>query len=146
MEININEVLALLIPIIAIVMGIGIAFFAVFLDYSKRKRLMELYHQQRMAAIDKGIEMPPMPLDLLTADPRRRTRSSPLLRGLIWLFAGATLVVALYAGDLREKAFFGLIPAGIGAAYLIYYFAEGKKLAAEERAKELSETKPPVPV
>ncbi|MHB8523434.1 MAG: hypothetical protein ACYDH9_22125 [Limisphaerales bacterium] len=37
-----------------------------------------------------------------------------------------------------EKGF-DLIPAGIGTAYLIYYFAEGKKLAAEEK---LAETKP----
>jgi hypothetical protein len=32
--------------------------------------------------------------------------------------------------------FFGLIPAGVGLAYLIYYFIEGKHEVAAFRAKE----------
>lgn len=141
-----EHLVALLIPIIAIVLGIGTGIIAMSLDYLKRRKLMELYHQQRMAAIDKGIDLPPMPLDLLTADIRHRQRSRPLLKGLILIFVGITVVIALYADDRGKLAFYGLIPLGIGLAYLIYHFAEGKTLAAEERQKELSETKPPARV
>ena len=133
-------IVALFIPIIAIVMGIGCGIIALVLDYLKRRRLMELFHQQRMAAIDKGVELPPMPLDLLTADIRRK-RSNPLLKGLLLVFIGITVAAALYANEGWEPACYGLITAGIGLAYLIYYAVEGKKLAAEEREEKLAETK-----
>ena len=134
------QIISLLIPIIAIVMGIGCGIIALVLDYLKRRRLMELYHQQRMAAIDKGVELPPMPLDLLTADIRRK-HSNPLLKGLLLVLIGITVAAALYANQGWQTACYGLIPAGIGLAYLIYYAVEGKKLAAEEREEKLAETK-----
>ena len=60
-------VLSLFIPIIAIVMGIGIGMLAIYLRYRKRKEISAHYHQERMAAIEKGIECPPWP-DRLLAD------------------------------------------------------------------------------
>jgi hypothetical protein len=55
-------------------------------------------------------------------------RSSYLLPGLIWLFVGVGLFVALGAVAGDEVRYFGLIPAGVGLAFLIYYFVEGRKL------------------
>jgi hypothetical protein len=43
--------------------------------------------------------------------------------------------------------FLGLIPLGIGLAYLIYYFTEGKKVEArwlEHDLAQRSATRPPV--
>ncbi len=60
-----------------------------------------------------------------------------LLRGLIWLFVGLGILVTL-SGISRpgaEKSWLlGFIPTGVGLAYLIYYFVEGKRVE-EETAK-----------
>lgn len=123
-------------------MGIGIAMLAIYLNYRKRKDLFTLYHQERMAALDKGVELPPLP-DALFSDeagpynPRRH-----LLKGLTWLFIGLGLGVALWATVEFRWALFALIPIGIGLAHLIYYFAEGKKEAeAAEQTRPASLTK-----
>ena len=124
-----TEELALLIPIISVIMGIGVAMLAIYLGYRKRKELLDHFHQERMAAIEKGIECPPWPDKLLgdenaPASPRRH-----LLKGLVWLFIGLGGMVAVYVAIDHEQALWGLIPAGIGLAHLIYYFVEGKKEA-----------------
>ena len=127
-----TEILALFIPIIAIIMGIGIAMLAIFLQYRKRKETFALYHQERMAALEKGVELPPLPDYLVTDDARPLRPYHPrryLLKGLIWLFVGIGLGVALWACADWEPALFSLILIGVGLAYLIYYFVEGKKEA-----------------
>jgi len=131
----------LLIGALGIVMGCAIPIVAITLDFIKRKRFMELAHQQRMAAIEKGIDLPPLSMALLEENRGYRRRSSSLLRGLVWLFMGLGIMVALYARDEEfRKAVYGAIPAGVGLAYLIYYFAEGKKVE-----EELRKTEPPPP-
>jgi hypothetical protein len=131
----------LLIGALGIVMGCAIPIVAITLDFIKRKRFMELAHQQRMAAIEKGIDLPPLSMALLEEGRGYRRRSSSLLRGLVWLFMGLGIMVALYARDEEfRKAVYGAIPAGVGLAYLIYYFAEGKKVE-----EELRKTEPPPP-
>ena len=131
-----EALLALFIPILAIVMGCGIGLLAVYLDYAKRKRFMELQHQQRMAAIEKGIDLPPMTMECLGLEHRPRRRPSYLLKGLVWLFVGSGIVGVMFANFRERQALYGLIPAGIGLAYLIYYFVEGKKLEAASRQAE----------
>src|SRR5690606_24212330 len=118
-----------LIPIFAIVFAIGlplsIPIVFLVLNYRKRRRLMELHHAERMAAIERGMDVPPLPLELIDGRPRRR-RSS-LLPGLVWLFVGLAVLVSMRTIAERE-ALLGLIPMGVGLAYLIYYFAEGRKV------------------
>ena len=131
-----TEKLALIIPIISVIMGMGIAMLAIYLGYRKRKELLDHFHQERMAAIEKGIECPPWP-DRLLGD--ENTPPSPrrhLLKGLVWLFIGLAAMVAVYAKEDLSHALFGLIPAGIGLAHLIYYIVEGRKEAeaAEQTA------------
>ena len=123
--------LALMIPIIAIIMGIGLGMLAIYLGYRKRKEVFALYHQERMAAIEKGIDCPPWP-DRLLADDDAPSSPSPrrhLLKGLVWLFIGLGAAVAVYATFDFNHALFGLTPAGIGLAHLIYYLVEGRKEA-----------------
>lgn len=124
--------LGLMIPIITIVMGVGIAMLAIYLGYRRRKEMFALYHQERMAAIEKGVEVPPLPEALLTEDGKPLRPYHPrrhLLRGLAWLFVGIGLGIALWASVDSNWALFSLIPIGIGLAHLIYYFVEGKKEA-----------------
>jgi hypothetical protein len=138
-----TDILAMFIPIIAIVMGIGMGMLSIYLNYQKRKEMFALYHQERMAAIEKGIELPPLPEDFFHEDggPSRRSPHRTLLTGLILLFIGVTLYFALHF-TIPGTALYALVPGGVGAAYLIYYFTVGRKMAAameEERKARLAE-------
>ena len=90
--------------------------------------------------------MPPLPEVFFAEDTAPYTPRRNLLKGLIWLFVGLGVLLALHKADEEDAAWFGLIPMGIGAAYLIYYFTVGRKeaeaLEAAEKAK-LAETKRP---
>lgn len=128
-----------LIPLFAIVFAIGLPLsipivFAV-LNYRRRKHLMELHHAERMAAIERGMEVPPLPLDLID---NRKPRRSSLLPGLVWLFVGLSVLIAMRSVS-EEEALFGLIPTGVGLAYLIYYFVEGRKLEARQREESAAQ-------
>jgi hypothetical protein len=127
---NLSEHMALLIPILAVLGAATIPAIYLFLRFLRRRRLFDLYHEERMAAIAKGIELPPLPDALLYEGGRAKPRSpgQALLKGLIWLFIGIGLFLAVRA-EHRSEGLFALIPVGIGCAYLIYYFIEGRKAA-----------------
>lgn len=143
------QTLIFVIPIIAIVMGLGTGMVKIYLDYRKRRDMFALYHQERMAAIDKGIELPPLPQDFFheEAKPSRVAPHGTLLSGLILVFLGLALLLALhFTPAVRESApgtpLFALIPVAVGVACLIYYFSVGRKLAAvmeEERKARLAQ-------
>jgi hypothetical protein len=126
---------AVLIPLVAIVMSLAIPIVAIIAELAKRRKFYELHHKERLAAIEKGVELPPLPAEFLGSKPKGRPRY--LLRGLIWLFVGLGLLIAL-SGITRSEAekswLLGFIPTGVGLAYLIYYFVEGKRVE-EETAK-----------
>jgi hypothetical protein len=126
--------MALMIPIISIIMGIGIGMLGMYLGFRKRKELLTCYHQERMAAIEKGIDCPPWPERLLSDEDASPSPRRHLLKGLVWLFIGLAASVAVYATVDIRRALFGLIPVGIGLAHLIYYAVEGRREAeAAER-------------
>jgi hypothetical protein len=141
-------VVFLFVPIVAIVMVFGSVMWKIYFDYRKRKEMFALYHQERMAAIEKGIDLPPLPEDFFheAARPPRRPSHATLLTGLIMLFTGLTLYLALHFTAPRtdtggDAALYALIPAGIGVACLLYYFAVGRKMAQameEERKARLA--------
>ena len=116
------EQMALLIPILGIVLGVGIAVVAIVSSHREKQKRAELRHRERMAAIEKGIELPPDP----DSEPAPKKGSS-LRSGLISLFLGVVLYFAIreVAGD--DVALFGLIPAAIGVGSLISYFVEGRR-------------------
>ena len=127
-----------LIPLFGIVFAVGLPLsipiiFAV-LNYRKRRRLMELHHAERMAAIERGMDVPPLPLALIDGRSARRRRTS-LLPGLVWLFVGLALLISMQTIS-DEEAMLGLIPTGVGLAYLIYYFVEGRKIEAKQMEEE----------
>ncbi len=126
---------ASMIPIFGIVFSIGgpmvMLIVWITLDYHKRRRLMELNHAERMAAIERGMDLPPLPIDLLDGRRPRRRRSS-LLPGLVWFFIGLALVIGMRMIDGDVPLIGGLIPLGIGVAYLIYYFVEGRHVEARQ--------------
>jgi hypothetical protein len=132
-----------IIPVVAIVFSIGLPMTAVIvwivLNYRKRRRLMELHHAERMAAIERGMEVPPLPVELIDGRGPRRRRSS-LLPGLVWFFIGAAVVVgALSSGEDDIPVWLGLVPLGIGLAYLIYYAVEGRRVEARILEQDLAD-------
>ena len=124
-----EDTLALFIPITAIVMSLLIPIVFAIVDYGKRKVIVEAHHKERLAAIERGMELPPLP-DAFYQSLKPARRSSYLLPGLIWLFVGVGLFLALGAVAGEDVRLFGLIPAGVGVAFLIYYIVEGRKVTA----------------
>jgi hypothetical protein len=121
--IDLKHILPFMIPIIAIVMGVGIGMLALWLDHQKKTRMLELHHQERLLALERGIELPPLSSTLAEAGPRHAplTPSDYLRRGLIWLLAGSALGAALWTGGGVSSGIWGLVPMSVGAAYLIWY-------------------------
>jgi hypothetical protein len=125
------ERMALTIPIIGIIGLCTLPIVVFVLRYLRRRRLFELYHEERMAAIEKGVDVPPLPEALLVESGRRKPLrpGETLLKGLVWLFVGVGVVLVLQAESPRHLSI-GLIPVGVGLAYLIYYWVEGRKIPA----------------
>jgi hypothetical protein len=140
------SIAGMLIPVVAIVMGIGIGMLALVLEHRKRDKIFTLYHQERMAALEKGQELPPLPEEFFY-EGKRPSPHAKLLGGLICLFLGAALGIALYFLAGFNIALFALIPFSVGAALLLYYFTVGRKEAeameAAYRAKTSSGNRPP---
>ena len=125
------EVFVLFIPITAIVMTLLIPIVYVIVDYRRRRDIVEAHHKERMAAIERGMELPPLPDAFF--NPFRNRRPRHLLVGMIWFLVGITLFAALRAVAGESVMYFGLIPAAIGLAYLVYYAIEGRHEAAAAR-------------
>lgn len=137
-----------------------------------RHRKLQLFHQERMAALEKGV---PVPSGYTPAPPW-----SPrvyLLRGLVWSFVGVALIIGILAiarstqrpesaettlwraknlsqnlgisaeearqiaqkdGASRQEgvptgmALLGLIPVGVGLAYLIFYYTGDMRRSRDE--------------
>jgi hypothetical protein len=111
-----------LIPITAIIFGIGIGMLGLWTDHKRKSQMLEQAHRERMAAIEKGIELPPMPNpSLADATPKSAPNPAKILRsGVFMLSLGIVLYCALVTVGAREAAVFGLIPATIGLANLAY--------------------------
>jgi Domain of unknown function (DUF6249) len=132
-----------IIPLFGIVFAVGlplsIPIVWIVLNYRKRRRLMELHHAERMAAIERGMDIPPLPMELIDGGSPRRRRTS-LLPGLVWFFVGLAIAGGMLLANEEDVPWMvGLIPLGIGAAYLIYYFTEGRKIESRLLEHELTE-------
>jgi len=116
-----TEHMALMIPILGIIMGVGIAIIAIITAHREKQKRVELRHRERLAAIEKGVELAPDP------EPDAGVKkTSSLKSGLSGVFIGAVLYFALYRVVNEDVALFGLIPAALGFATLISYFVEGR--------------------
>jgi hypothetical protein len=133
---NLPAVLPLLIPIIG--MLIPIAF--IVCSYLRRRDLLQAWHEQRMAAIAKGIELPPMPFNPDADDgahgstcERAANPNKNLLTGLVLMACGLGIGVFLWA--IRPMIGIdiwsvGAIPALLGVAFVVYHYAGGRAAAA----------------
>jgi uncharacterized membrane protein YeiB len=124
------EQMALLIPIFGIVFGIGAGIVAIITQARRRGKEFELRHKERMAAIERGLDVPSEPLEPIE---RPKTHAQYLLRGMVWLGVGIAITFA--AGDLvgDQVSRLGAIPAAVGIAYLIYYFVAKPKEPGKDK-------------
>ncbi len=120
-----DGMVALFIPLFGIVFGVGMAIVAIMTVHREKTQRVELRHKERLAAMEKGLELPPELED--PDNGGKRSRSGSLRSGLIGVGVGIVLYFALdrLAGD--DIALFGLIPAAVGLANLIFYVIEGRK-------------------
>ena len=117
------------IPIIAIVGGITVAI----VKSIGRQRLIELAQQERIAAIQRGVDvskLPPLPSAALDdddlamgvplAERDRRRAQGLLIGGIVTLFAGAGIMGFLSVVENDGNAWaVGIIPASVGLALLL---------------------------
>jgi hypothetical protein len=157
---------SLILIVTVLILGVARVMWLSYLNQRQR----ELHHRERMAALEKGVQLPPLPsmeespgVSHRLASFYRDTWTTPqayLRRGLVWFFLGLGLMGFLYGlsvSNVRERAvdwyysvplekrpvpppvekraepplgwaLLGLIPAGVGVAYILFYAIEGRKI------------------
>jgi uncharacterized protein DUF6249 len=124
------QALALLVPIVAVTVSLGALIVWIVVWYRRRKHEIDCRHKERMAAIEKGLELPP---ESLPQPEQMPPRSRYLLRGLIWLGVGLAITFGGRDWLRAPMGGSGWIAVAVGAAYLIFYFVEGRKAAVPKR-------------
>lgn len=114
--------------------GIAVAAIAAgvfgyfYLKHLERRRRLEIVHEERLAAMDKGIPLPELPID----PPRVPRRSDPrdvLIHGFVWtsLGAGAMLMLRIIEGPAAYPVWPYPLPiALLGVGLILYYFLAGR--------------------
>jgi hypothetical protein len=126
-------VTVVLIPITGIIFGVGLVMLVIYLDHLRRSDALRHAHEERMAALEKGIELPP-PLPVTSPSlpalpgmppdgPERAfwlgiTLGRHRANGLTLLLAGAAIMVAMWETG-NEYFWWGLVPVAIGLSALI---------------------------
>ncbi|MBU0507568.1 hypothetical protein KKH27_01845 [bacterium] len=105
-------VLALFIPIIAIVGTFAVAIIIVLAALRSRRIRHEMLHRERMLALEKGL---PVPMDYTEQARKRR----PYVTGLVWAAIGLGIVLWGIIAPEDDLNAWGLIPLFVGIALLI---------------------------
>lgn len=122
-------VIGVFIPIVAIVMGIGIGMMALWSEHKRKSQLLDQLHRERLHALDKGLELPPIPGNLAgSGDGSAPASAAKSLRsGVMLLLIGGILCVGISQTGGDEAAWFGLIPAAVGVGNLLYALVQWNK-------------------
>jgi hypothetical protein len=131
-------VIGVFIPIIAIVMGVGAGIVAIWSEHKRKAQLLEQNHRERMQAIEKGMELPPLPPNLVSTSngPSTASAAKSVRSGVMLLLIGIILWFAIDRAGGSDAALFGLIPAAVGVANLLYAAIQWNKDKAEEARKQ----------
>lgn len=98
----------------------------IFLTYRHHRHVIDLNHQERMNALERGLELPALP-----SEGEGALREAPaghfLHRGLIFTLLGLSLMVALGVNVGVKSALWGLPVSAFGIAYLILWVVAARK-------------------
>ena len=116
-----------------IVAAIAAAIVAyLYFGHVERRRRLEIVHQERLAAMDKGIPLPELPLDPVRV-PKPTDPKETLIHGIVWSAISIGAMIALRLLDVFPNAP-ALWPLPLPLAFLgvglILYYA-----LASERAR-----------
>ena len=137
-----RHVMPFLVPLVAIIMGIGVGMLALWLDHQKKIHMFELHHKERLMAIERGMEVPPLPVEFfLERGKSEASLDSNLRWGLIWLLLGLAVATALILNGDSSSAAWSLIPIAIGLAQLIFYSIGRRKEPAVDASQGGSSAK-----
>lgn len=78
--------------IVAAIVAAFVAYF--YLKNKTRLRRLEVIHQERLAAMDKGIPLPELPID--PPEPPSSAGGKVLLHGVVWLAFSLGGMIVLY--------------------------------------------------
>jgi RNA polymerase sigma factor (sigma-70 family) len=103
-----------------IVAALAVAFLGyLYFKQRERRHRLEVVHQERLAAMDKGIPLPELPLDPPPRVERPIDRQVPLILGIILTALGAgTMIALLLFGSERPYWAFGLPLALMGVGLM----------------------------
>ncbi len=114
------DVIALLIPILAVLGAFGTAITAIIIGGKER----ELEHKERLIAMEKGIPIP---------EPPKKKRHPRYLAvrawGLVMTFLGIALVVAISAQTEVKYGLWGLLPLAVGVGLILAAAYEKNEIA-----------------
>ena len=118
---------SILIPMVAILFPVFIIFIVFFFVFTTDYKKERLRREERMKAIEAGVELPPEPV------PQPATPLDYLRRGLICLGTGVGLAVggSIFAYKMGDPGVYFFTMAGcvltlIGVALVIFYKIQSK--------------------
>ncbi len=122
---------AVLVPCIAIIGGISFAAYSMYLKVRRQRETLQMYHLERMAAIEKGIDLPPLPPEEFVhgeydggryrGEYRRRRRT----RGLSTVLVGAVVAMALWQINGDKSFWWGLVIVAWGVGRMVSDHLDG---------------------
>jgi hypothetical protein len=120
---------AVVIPVVAIVGGISFAAYSMYLKVRRQRETLQMYHAERMAAIEKGIELPPLRPEILHdryydgygREYRRSRRGS----GVTLIIVGAAVTVAMWQANGDNSFWWGLVIIAWGVGRLVSDYMDG---------------------
>jgi len=98
----------------------------IVLSYRHRRHLIDLAHKERLTALERGLEAPPL-LSHAGGFRNEAPAASCLHRGLIFTLLGLSLMAALGVNAGTKSALWGLPATALGVAYLILYVVTASK-------------------
>jgi hypothetical protein len=119
-----------------IVTAIAAAIFGYYyLKSRERQRRLEVIHQERLAAMDKGIPLPELPIDPPPA-PSKADYQVPLFLGITLTGLGGGLMITLWLAFAERVLWpFPLPFALMGVGFLIYSFLSDDRPGRDSPAK-----------
>ena len=95
-----------------------------YFRHVERQRRLDIVHQERLAAMDKGIPLPELPLDPPRV-PRPPDPRAPLIHGIVWLALGVGAILALrLTGSRPDVSGLWALPLPVvllGIGLILYY-------------------------